>query len=150
MSNSVFLTPHQQDLIELDRGLLANIERYRFVEERLAEQSAGSILDHVRDRLQQLESEHEQFRRTLKSEQLLPHAPETDLEDFKRIAAAVRAWIETDQSQVLLNWLIETEEDWQSALDDFEAGAIDRSRIHPLRVSAKQAIRALSEHKNGD
>jgi hypothetical protein len=150
MSDSVFLSPLEQDLIELDRALLAVIDRYQHVEQRLADHRASPVLDTIRSRLHQLEDEHDSFRQILKARDLLPHAPESDLEDIKRIAASIKAWIESDESQALLNWLIETEEDWQQTLRGFESSELEGSRIKPLLGSAEAAVGALSEHQDSD
>jgi len=150
MSNSVFLSPLEQDLIELDRELLAIIDRYQHVEQRLADHRESPTLDTVRSRLHRLEDEHESFRQTLKARNLLPHAPESDLEDIKRVAASIKAWIESDESQALLNWLIETEEDWQQTLCELESNVLESSQIKPLLDSAQAAIGELSKHQDSD
>lgn len=151
MPNSVFLTPLEQDLIELDRALLAMIDRYRHVEQRLAEDSDGVLADTVVSRLRELEGEHETFRTSLETRKLLPHAPETDLEDLKRITASIRAWIESDQTRALLDWLIESEQEWQQTLHDLASGELDASTtIKPLDNSAKAAITKLSQYQDND
>jgi len=150
MSNSVFLNPLEQDLVELDRHLLAIIKRYQHVEQRLTEQQLGSVGETVRARLQKLEAEHEDFRRSLKARDLLPHGPEADLEDIKRGFASLRAWIESDQTQALLTWLIETEQAWQETLSNFRSNELKDSQIKPLYESALASIDALKKHQDED
>jgi len=150
MPKSVLLTPRQQDLVEVDRGLLSIIERYRFVEERLAEQPTDALRRRIRSRREQLAVEHKEFKQRLESEDLLPHAPETDLEDLKRIAAAVRAWVENDTRQALLDWLIETEQNWQAVLEGFESSEIESATIKPLHESAASAIDGMKEFRSSD
>ncbi|GEM_PF-6884096 len=150
MSDSVFLSPLEQDLIELDRALLAIIDRYQHVEQHLADHRSSPVLATIRSRLHQLEDEHDSFRQTLKARDLLPHAPDSDLEDIKRIAASIKAWIESDQTQALLTWLIETEQDWQQALRGFDSSEVEDSQIDALHDSAQAAMTALSQHRDSD
>jgi hypothetical protein len=155
MPNSVFLNPMERALIELDRGLLTMIDRYRHVEQRLDTAHGRPLVDMIRARLEGLEDEHESFRRRLKRHELLPHAPETDLEDIKRLATSIRAWIENDQAQALVDWLIETEQEWLQTLSEFESNELEGSQIESLRIeslnaSAESAITELSEHRDRD
>lgn len=150
MSNSVFLNPMEQELVELDRGLLAMIERYRHAEEQLEGDQKRPLVEAIRSRLQRLENEHEDFRQALKGRDLLPHAPETDLEDIKRLAASIRAWIESDQTQALLHWLLETEQAWQETLQNVESSELPNRRIKTLQESSEAAMTALSGYRDSD
>jgi len=144
MPNPLFLSQLEQDLVEIDQRLLAIINRYRHVVQRLEDETEGPWVKPVRSRLDELETDHKKFKKALEARNLLPHAPETDLEDLKRAAASVRAWIENDQTQALLNWLIETEQDWQQTLSTFETSKLQDTEIERLRANAREAIDALS------
>ncbi|OAB58815.1 hypothetical protein AY599_20100 [Leptolyngbya valderiana BDU 20041] len=141
MSDSVFLTPKEQALIEADRELLKIADCYRHAEKHT---TGSDLRDLVEARLKALERSHEAFRSAIEDQGRLPHAPEQDAQDLKQMAATVRSWIAEDEDRSFIAWLIDNEESWLDFLTGLEVTGLPGVDKDKLIQRSRDAIQALN------